>query len=91
MPKVVRDAKKEFAFIDGELRTEEIPKEYIRLRKSLLAFDVNVRELLMERIPQDILEGGDYTEAFNKIVAFYRFFEGYIGQLKSRLDARQEA
>ena len=87
LPKVVRDAKKEFAFIDGELRTEEIPKEYIRLRKSLLAFDVNVRELLMERIPQDILEGGDYTEAFNKIVAFYRFFEGYIGQLKSDLVA----
>lgn len=85
LPKVVRDTKKVFICDGKELKNEDIPREYIRLRKGLLAFDVNVRELLMERIPQDILGNESYSEAFDRIVAFYRFFEGYIGQLKSAL------
>lgn len=85
LPKVTRDAKKVFSYDGKGLTPEDITPEFVRLRKSLLAFDVNVRELLMERIPQDIFGVKSYGEAFDQIVTFREFFGKYLEQLKSAL------
>lgn len=85
LPKIARDAKKEYFFTKGKLQYDNVPSDIIRLRKCLLAFDVNIRELLMEEIPQYVLEGLDYAATLDRIREIKTYLDNYTVRLKRNL------
>lgn len=85
LPKVTRDARKEYGYSNGQLESNTLPLESVKLRRALLAFDVNVRELLMERIPQDIFNGASFEVALSRIEQFREHLDCYLPRLKSTL------
>ena len=87
LPKVARDARREYRYLAGGVDSESVPAEIVRLRKSLLTFDVNVRELLMEDIPQRVFDGCGYDGALQRIAEARAYLDGYLPRLKAALVA----
>lgn len=85
LPKIARDARWDYSLAKGELMHNDIPSDVMRLRKSLLTYDVNIRELLMEEIPQQVFEGMDYAASMDRIREIRTYLDDYTARLKRTL------
>lgn len=85
LPKIARDAKREYFLDKGELKYDDVSSDVVRLRKSLLTYDVNIRELLMEEIPQRVFEGMDYIASMDRIREIRTYLDDYTVRLKRNL------
>lgn len=85
LPKIARDAKREYFLEKGELKYDAVPSDVVRMRKSLLTYDVNIRELLMEEIPQRVFEGMNYIASMDRIREIRTYLDDYTVRLKRSL------
>lgn len=85
LPKIARDTRREYSFTKGMWLDNNVPADIVKLRKSLLTFDVNIRELLMEEIPQQVFGGMDYVAAFERVRESRVYLDGYTTRLKENL------